>query len=177
MICLLPIRTRRLELRQFRRDDLRAFQAYRCDPDLARYQGWEPTTDAEALEFLTQQSRQVLGSEGNWLQVAVSCVSADQLIGDLGVCVTDSRLGVAEIGFTIARDQQRRGYATEAATGLLAGLFDSKEISKVKAVTDSRNAASAALLRRLGFTLKSTDEAVFRGAVCLEHTFELTSPT
>ena len=175
MIRILPIHTRRLELRRFRRDDLREFQAYRCDPELAKYQGWEPTNDEDALGFLTQQSEQVLGPEGHWLQVAVCCLDTNLLIGDLGLCVANSLLGVAEIGFTIARGHQQRGYATEAVGGVLNGLFDTNVIAKVAAVTDTRNSASVSLLRRLGFKLAHTDEAIFRGLPCCEYTFEMTS--
>lgn len=172
MICILPIRTDRLELRRFSRDDLEEFQAYRSDPDLSKYQDWEPTTDKAALAFLDEQSDRKLGPEGQWLQVAVTCIETKRLVGDVGLCVSDTQRSIVKIGFTIARSFQRRGYATEAVRGILGELCDNNEIKTVVAVTDARNEASISTLKRLGFTLRSTNEALFRGLPCTEHTFE-----
>ncbi len=171
---ILPIRTKRLELRRFLCDDLRAFQSYRCDPELAKYQGWEPTTDGEALDFLSEQSIQAFGPDGQWLQLAVTCMNSKMLIGDIGICTTDSRRGVAEIGFTISQSFQRQGYANEALHGVLSTLFEKHKIQLVVAVTDTRNAPAISLLQGLGFVLANTNEAMFRGELCTEHTFELT---
>jgi RimJ/RimL family protein N-acetyltransferase len=41
------ILTPRLHLRPFRREDLPAFVAYRREPEVARYQGWEDTYSLE----------------------------------------------------------------------------------------------------------------------------------
>ena len=173
---LLQIRTDRVTLRRFCLDDLSAFQAYRRDPELAKYQGWQPTSDDKARSFLAEQSDQVLGPEGQWLQVAVTCTLSKRLIGDIGLCVSDAEHSVAMIGFTISRDYQRQGYATEAIRVLLTRLLDiGDEIQTVVAVTDARNTPSVMLLRRLGFVLTQTEKAVFRGAPCTEHTFEITA--
>ena len=44
----LPHSLKRLRLRILRPDDLDAFHAYRSDPVVAKYQGWEPMTTREA---------------------------------------------------------------------------------------------------------------------------------
>jgi [ribosomal protein S5]-alanine N-acetyltransferase len=168
------IQTARLVLRRFSTDDLEAFQAYRSDPVLARYQGWEPVSDEHARSFLAEQERQVLGAAGQWLQVAVTRGDTSEIIGDLGLCVVDETGGVANLGFTLARWAQGRGYATEAVRGVLDALLGQARVRSVMAVTDARNAASEALLRRVGFRHECTAAAVFRGEPCQEHTFVLT---
>jgi len=40
---VIEIATERLILRAFQADDLEAFVAYRSDPEVARYQSWDPT--------------------------------------------------------------------------------------------------------------------------------------
>jgi aminoglycoside 6'-N-acetyltransferase len=57
----------------------------------------------------------------------------------------------AEIGFTLAPEYQGKGYATEAVRGLLNHLFVERNLHRVSAECDARNAASAGLLKRLGF--------------------------
>lgn len=174
MIDLLPIRTSRLELRRFSPDDLFAFQAYRRDPELSRYQGWEPTSDEQASAFLAQQSNQAFGPAGQWLQVAVTCIDSGQLVGDLGMCIADPGQGIANLGFTISRPFQQQGYAIEAVRGILSRLFDDNLIQSVVAVTDARNAPAISLLQRLEFNLADSNDAIFRGEACIEHTFEVT---
>ena len=55
-----------------------------------------------------------------------------------------------EIGFTIAPGHQGRGYATEAARLLVGYLFGRRAKHRITASCDARNAASAAVLERLG---------------------------
>ena len=54
-----------------------------------------------------------------------------------------------EIGFTIAPRYQGRGYATEAVR-LLVGYLFARGKHRITACCDARNAASAAVLGRLG---------------------------
>jgi len=171
---LLPIQTARLVLRRFSTDDLEAFQAYRSDPDLARYQDWEPTSDEHARAFLAGQAQQVLGAAGEWLQVAVTRSDTGEVIGDLGLCVVDEGGGVVTLGFTLAQSAQGHGYAIEAVRGVLGVLLGQGRVRSVVAVTDARNAASVALLRRVGFGHEGTAAAVFRGEACQEQRFVLT---
>jgi len=171
----LPIHTARLVLRRFAPADLEAFQAYRSDPVLARYQEWTPLPADQAMAFLTEQAQRVLGVVGEWLQVAVTRRDTGELVGDLGLCVVDQDHGVVELGFTVARCAQGCGYATEAVSSALTALWKA-QIRSVLAVTDTRNAPSVALLRRLGFTLERTATTLFRGEDCHEHTFVYTAP-
>jgi hypothetical protein len=45
-----------IRLRRFRDSDLAAFQAYRHDPEVGRWQGWTPGPDALALDFLRRMA-------------------------------------------------------------------------------------------------------------------------
>lgn len=167
----IPLQTPRLTLRRFTVDDLEAFQAYRSDPELARYQGWQAVSDAEAIAFLSAQSRQRIGAEGEWLQLAVTRRDTCALIGDIGLCVVNEAVGVIEIGFTVSRPSQGQGYATEAVTAVVGALLASGRVRSIVAVVDTRNVASVALLERVGFELERTDAAIYRGEPCREHTF------
>ena len=167
---LLPIESERLLLRRFAPGDLAAFQAYRSDPELARFQGWSPMTDAEAAAFLDAQRRAVLGPFGEWLQVAIALRETGEVVGDAGLCALEP--GTVEIGYTLSRPAQGRGLATEAVRALVAALF-AAGLTRVVATTDARNARSVALLERVGMRHERDETAVFRGEVCLEHTYAI----
>lgn len=66
-----------------------------------------------------------------------------------------------EIGYSVARNRRRQGYAVEAAGAVIDWLFMEAGAEAVWAGCDSRNAASARTLMRLGFLLDSTPERTF----------------
>jgi len=170
----LPWRSPRLILRRLRPDDLPAFQAYRHDAEVARYQGWEPASDEEAARFLAEMERAPFGQAGEWLQIAIADGGDDRLLGDIGLFTMSS--AEAEFGITLARSAQGRGLAQEAAGTLIGGLREHTGVRRLIAITDVRNVASARLLRRLGMTLEAEAGAVFRGEPCREWHFALALP-
>ena len=167
----LPVSTERLLLRRLAASDLDAFHAYRNDPEIARYQSWDGMTRRAAASFLRGQAKVRLGVPGRWCQVGIDL--SGELIGDVGICLRKDERS-AEIGFTLARAVQGRGYALEAVAaviGMLLGVSGMPTIERIEAVTDARNLASIRLLRRLGFTLERTADNVFKGEGCQEHVF------
>ena len=140
----------RLVLRRFRPSDLAAFCGYRSDPRVARYQDWESCSEEEGRQLLEQQMTLHPDVPGTWFQVAIELAEAGALIGDCGLHTLADRPRQAEIGFTVARDHQGKGYATEAVARLLEYAFGTLEKHRVIAVTDARNLPAARVLERVG---------------------------
>jgi len=167
----LPWSSPRVRLRRLRADDLERFQAYRHDPEVGLYQGWEPTSDDDTRAMIAEMATAALVRPGEWLQIAVAD-AGDALVGDIGLYVSpDGR--EAEFGITLARPAQGRGLAQEAGRTLIAGLRAHTGVRRLIAITDTRNEASARLLRRLGMTLEAEEPAEFRGEPCREWRFGL----
>jgi len=164
----LPIATDRLLLRRLAVSDLDAFHAYRNDPEIARYQSWNGITRRAAAAFLRGQARARLGVPGRWCQVGIDLDG--ELIGDIGFCIRKDERS-AEVGFSLARAHQGRGYAWEAMVEVVGMLLDVPALEHIEAVTDARNLPSIRLLCRLGFTLERTVDNVFKGEGCQEHVF------
>lgn len=170
---MLPVVHGPVVLRRLRPADLAAFQAYRSDPELGRYQGWVPMSDEEALAFLQDVATAPLLAPGHWSQVAIAEPRTDRLLGDIGIFIAEAHAH-AEIGFTLARPLHGRGLATAAVTAAIDMIFAHRPVPRIIGVTDARNAASCRLLARVGMVRVSTDDAVFRGEPCVEHTYALT---
>jgi [ribosomal protein S5]-alanine N-acetyltransferase len=167
---LLPIDTERLVLRRFAPSDLSAFQSYRSDPELGRYQGWEAMSDADAFSFIEENARVTFGEDDRWFQIAIARRDSGELVGDIGLRPFDTGRA-AEVGFTLSASAHGVGFATEAVAALVRSLFERTGIERVVAVTDERNTASIRLLDRLGMTLERADATTFRGEPCVEHTY------
>jgi len=76
--------------------------------------------------------------------------STGGLIGDIGLHFLAKNSNSAEIGYTIAPEHQRKGYAFEGIERVLAYLFETFKISQVFADVIRGNTASIALLQKLG---------------------------
>jgi RimJ/RimL family protein N-acetyltransferase len=173
---LLPRHFRGGCLRRLRASDLGAFQAYRSDPELGRYQGWSPMSEAETLAFLVEMESTRLFEPGQWVQFGIADPETDVLIGDIGLHLSgDSQTG--EVGFTLVPSGQGRGIASAAVREALELFFTSTPVSRVHGITDARNMPSVRLLERLGFKCQETRRAVFRGEECREHVFVLARVT
>lgn len=90
------------------------------------------------------------GVPGEWFQFAIESEETGALIGDCALRVDEREPYRAEIGFTLAREYQGRGLASEAVSRLLDYAFDVLGLHRVVAIADCRNAPSVALLERLG---------------------------
>jgi aminoglycoside 6'-N-acetyltransferase len=148
------ILTERLRLRPLLGGDLPAFVAYRSDPDVARYQGWDaPYAMADAQALVAEQCDVAFGTPGIWLQIAAVDLADGTLHGDCAVHVLaeHEQPATAEVGVTFATASQGRGLATEALGAVVTALFERRHLHRVFAESDDRNAAVHALLERLGF--------------------------
>jgi len=144
------LETARLILRHFTDADLVPFMAYRNDPDVARYQGWEGISEAEAHAFIEEQKLVQPGVPGQWFQIAIALKETGMLAGDCALKIDEHDERQAEIGYTLARAYQGKGIAAEAVSRVLDYAFRTLELHRVIAITDCENAASIALLERLG---------------------------
>ncbi|NJK35833.1 MAG: GNAT family N-acetyltransferase [Oscillatoriales cyanobacterium SM2_2_1] len=165
--------TERLILRRFVDLDLERFVAYRQDPQVARFQGWSMLSDNKGQSFITEMQTAEIGIPGEWFQIAIAQKQSNLLIGDIGIQVYTEDLTTVEIGFTLNRQEQGKGYAREAVSTLLHALFKIGSINKIVAITDSRNDSSICLLKRLGMRLSNSVEVEFKSESCIEKTFEL----
>ena len=141
----------RVLLRSFRPADEPIFLAYRADVGVARYQGWEPYSPAQAHEFVRAQSGAAIPpAPGDWVQIGIALATTGELIGDcaLHLSAVDPRL--AEIGITLHPAWQGQGYAAEALRALLDYCFRHLGLHRVMALTDCLNRAAGQLLAGVG---------------------------
>jgi len=143
--------TNRLKLRPFQDSDCHPFAAYRSDPLVAKYQGWEaPYTLEQAAAFIETIKNKTPTALGEWYQLAIEIKANRQMIGDCAFYLLAEDSRQAEIGFTLARAYQGQGYAHEAVGRLLDYLFKELDLYRVRANCDVENLASSKLLERLG---------------------------
>ncbi len=133
--------TARLTLRPARVGDEVGLHRAFTDPEAMRYWSTLPHTDIaqtrhfvegmiwlkpeDGEEFIVEKDGEVIGKAGFWRW--------------------------PEIGFILVRDHWGQGLASEAVTALIAHAFETRGLDEVVADVDPNNAASIALLEKLGF--------------------------
>jgi len=159
-------------LRRLQPRDCSAFQAYRSLPDLGRYQGWSPMSDAEAHAFIDDMLRAPLFTPGQWVQLGIAEPESDELVGDIGLYLCEDGTS-GEVGFTLQPSSQGHGVAAHAVREALQLLFSAMSVARVLAITDERNLPSIRLLERVGFGFVESRKVVFKGEPCAEKMYAL----
>jgi RimJ/RimL family protein N-acetyltransferase len=172
-----PVRTGRLDLRPHTAGDLDDLFAFHSDPHVVRYIPWPARTRDETRTALDAKlPRHRVDAEGEWLVLAMEHRATRRVIGEVLLRCADAEAGEGELGYALHAGYQRQGYASEAARAMLGLAFGSFGLSRVTAVLDVRNAASAGLLEKLGFVRESVATGqMFKGELVDEAHYAITA--
>jgi aminoglycoside 6'-N-acetyltransferase len=148
-----PLQTDRLRLRRSTPEDAATISAYRSDPDVNRYQGWDRTDPEGIREEIGAMVARNPGDAGGWVQFTVEDRDEGLIVGDVGLSPADGEPGVIRVGYTIAPSAQGKGYATEAVGALVAYAFDVLGADVVRAYASAENAPSLRVAEKVGMRL------------------------
>lgn len=156
-----PIRTERLELVALAPEIIRDLIAGRrraAERAIGVSLPEEFPTRDDLAGFLPIQLRRMEAEPGKRQWMARVMVSAsDGAVGHCGFHGPPKTIGRAEIGYTVFSEFRGRGFAKEAAQGLVSWAFSQGE-REVYATVSPNNAPSLAVVKALGFTQVGTQE-------------------
>jgi ribosomal-protein-alanine N-acetyltransferase len=152
----LPIRTPRLQLREFTHADLDGIFGYSSDPKVTRYLFFGPRdrdSTAEYLDDLLASQRQRPRTR---FELAITEISSGMLIGACDLSLIETR--VCDLGYMLGHPYWGQGYATEVALSLTGVAFEQLRAERVISTVDVNNRASIRVLEKIGMRW----EAVYR---------------
>ncbi len=144
------VETERLIIRPITMADKNEIFEYRRDKEINKYQGWIPSSIEDVEEFIAKVSGE-LNVPNTWFQFVLIEKETLKIIGDLGIHFIDVENKQAEIGCTLNKDFQNKGYATESVIRVIDFLFNDLEKHRVTASIDPGNKNSIRLVERIGF--------------------------
>ncbi|EKD32184.1 MAG: hypothetical protein ACD_77C00156G0008 [uncultured bacterium] len=150
MIGSIVIKTNRLHLRLIGIDDANAVFKYRSDSDTNKYQGWIPKTIDDVQKFIGKISP-TINIPGTWFQFVILLNESNYVIGDIGIHFSETDNNQVEIGFTLDKSFQGKGYAIETLKQVITFLFNDLNKDKITASIDPRNIKSINLVEKAGF--------------------------
>ncbi|MCY3574376.1 MAG: GNAT family protein [Chloroflexi bacterium] len=146
------LETARLRLRRISRAD--------CDDWLAVFQS--PGASDWLTDFESSPRLATVASFVDWadeifaaktgIRWALTVKPGDRLVGTCGFHLYEQRHKVAEIGYELHSAYWRRGLMSEAVAAVLRFCFEQLSLHRLAADVTEGNAASAALLQKLGFS-------------------------
>ena len=160
------LQTDRLRLRPFAGADADALFALHSSANVLRYWDAPPWTEPERADRFIAACRQ-MADEGTGARLAMDRVSDGAFIGWCGLTRWNPEYRSASLGYCLEDAAWGHGYATEAAHAVLQWAFGALDLNRVQAETDTRNAASARVLEKLGFVREGTlrEDCVVNGEV------------
>ncbi|EWT03629.1 acetyltransferase [Intrasporangium oryzae NRRL B-24470] len=167
-----PRRTERLRLRPATLDDVDAIHAYRGRPDVSTFLSRDALSRDEVVARVGDRiARATLEADRPVLGIAVEDGATGRLVGDVMLALersqsitslpTDEWEGV--IGYAFHPDVHGRGFASEAASELLALAFRELGLRRVRADAFADNVASNRVLAKIGMRLEGTKRQAFLG--------------
>ena len=142
--------TARLRLRPFEDTDANDLFALQSNAYVLRDWDAPPWSERARAERFITACRQ-MAEDGTGARLAAVRVSDEAFIGWCSLTRWNPVHRSARLGYCFDDTAWGHGYATEAARGLLQWTFDTLDLNRVQAETDTRNVASARVLEKLGF--------------------------
>lgn len=148
----MQIQTDCLTIRPFTSEDIDSFMEYRNNEEWMRYQGFKGLDKKTYEERLLQPPEAESG-----MQLAIADTDTGGLIGDIYL----KKFGtIYWLGYTIHPKHARRGYASEAARGIIEWARRGGA-EKILAGVLPGNTASVRLLEKLDFRYMGEEEGEY----------------
>jgi len=133
------IRTEHLILRKITPDDAEAMYKYMSDPDVLKYEGWEPhQSEDKTRGYISWITGDYQSNETYRWGIELN----GELIGDI--------LGGRVLAYYIRKDCWAKGYATEATKAVIDFMFNEVSTDRIEAKHAVKNVASGKVLKNAG---------------------------
>ncbi|MFN0186188.1 MAG: GNAT family N-acetyltransferase [Aquabacterium sp.] len=144
------LKTARLILRPFAETDAAAIYALQSDARVLRYWDSPPWAERSRADAFLAACRQ-MEADGSGARLAVETRHNRSFVGWCAAFHWNPAYRSLGIGYCFAEPAWGKGYATEAVRGMLHWAYAALDLNRVEAELDTRNAASARVLEKLGF--------------------------
>ncbi|MEU0572463.1 GNAT family protein [Nonomuraea sp. NPDC005983] len=139
-----------VRLRQLQPTDVEAVHSWASLPEVCRYQAWGPNSLTQTREFVAQAV--AAWHEEPQTRFAYAALHDDEVIGMGEFRIRSLQHAQGEVQYITHPRLWGRGLGTAIGRQLLRIGFHQLRMHRIYATCDPRNAASAAILKKLGMT-------------------------
>jgi len=153
------LKTKRVELRCFKKSDYISIADLMCDPDIMKFTGFKNPQSTQIIkEYLNKWIDEPKSHLGTW---AAEYLDSREFVGWFMLKKTISES--PELGFMVSKKYWNIGIATEISSLIIKNAFNNHSEEKIIASTTRENIPSIKVLTKLGFVrslLKTDDENI-----------------
>ena len=151
----IEIKTKRLMLRPVRTGDEKAIHEYAGDKAITMMLWLPNETFEQTVDFVKKSEKEWNSPNQTFFDFVI--IYDGKIIGgcDCDIENPDDRYS-ADLGWVISKKYRRQGFASEAASAILDFAFTKIGMKKVYAQCDCNNAASFAVMKKIG--MKCVDD-------------------
>lgn len=151
------LETERLVLRTFTPDDAKMFYDLCKDPKVVKYVGEKPLeSEEQALQIMTEKILKEQYEQFGYGRWAIHIKKNGLFIGWCGL---KNENGEIDLGYRLKKRFWNKGFATEAAQGVLQYGFETLNLDKIHAKAMQENVASVEVMKKIG--MKFIDQRMF----------------
>jgi len=163
----LPITTERLILRRYTHNDIPDLVHVVSHPSVARATPEIPATETGVRAYIDQQNTYQPFEQDKCFDLAIERKEDGKVMGLLSLVRREHQQ--AEIGWALGVEFRGQGYASEAASALVAYGFASLRLHRIQAETAITNTSSRGVMERLGMSKEAhLRETTFRDGEWLD---------
>ncbi len=144
------LQTTRLLLRPFAESDAQAIYALQSNARVLRFWNSPPWTERSRADAFIAACRK-MEEDGSGARFAIDTRDDNALVGWCSMFRWNPIYRSLGIGYCFDEPAWGKGYATEAVRAMLQWAYGALDLNRVEAELDTRNAASARVLEKLGF--------------------------
>ena len=155
------VETQRLILRDIRMEDLlEYYERLYGDGDVCRYLLFDPHQDiSESMASIEKTLARY--ENGNCYRWGIALKEDDALIGVIELLRFDEDTSTCSFAYMLGCDYWNQGYATEALSAVIRFAFEKMEIDRIMVDHMAPNAASGAVMRKVGMTHTGTEQGKY----------------
>lgn len=149
------VETERLILRRMEKSDVGEIFKMRSDPEIMRFIREPQTNSKETWKWIKLVSSEWLISRIGFCAVVKK--ASNKTIGWCGLWRLKETDEI-EVGYAIAKKDQKQGFALEAAAAMIQYGFEELDLDEIVAVAYPENSASQKVMKKLGMCYDYTGE-------------------
>lgn len=146
----LPLKTKRLVLRELREDDWVDARALDADAEVVRFQSNDVLDEAGTKANVARTIASASASPRRVYDLAITRPGEDRYLGRAGFEVTRPAHREAMVWFQLRRELWGQGLVTEALIAVLDFAFDEVGVHRCFGDCDPRNVGSARVMEKVG---------------------------
>ena len=147
--------TERLIVRQWQKKDYKDLYEFASDESVTKFLHYKTYDNLQVAKDRISALIERYKSKGVENEYAIALKENDKVIGNINIASYRPKAGgIVSLGYTLNRNFQGKGYATEAVIGCLQYIKKNRIAMRVEATHDIQNFKSGNVLKNAGMTLE-----------------------